>query len=500
MGLDLADLDKWDPNAIHSVFQAAIDRSTGVRGTATTVGNVLASTPWDGAAYDAAVQANGKIRADLIQHADACDAVGRAAATAEAEVRAIKADWTKVQRMADRWGISIHIDTGELSYMDPGNAGGRAEMEHRVDIIEAQIRALLARADAADEDLASAIRGAAGLETPEQIYDELDDQAPQESHAGEAEPEANRTYNQIKAFEQTFGRAPLSSSDWATAAILDPHSYNAKNKGAPPNIVVGKIDKVPGQGVVRTNLFIPGKDVYAPPTDIPGGGFWDMNLGDNRGFDPKAGPEDTRVALLVDYENGVIIARQNPSVDNDTGEVKVGHPSVSATQQPNGSVLVKYNAADAFSPGGEAPAKAIPFSVNGTLGIQPTADGPKIGGDVTTFPALEIYGQRPGMDTQTLLQSWPSFDDGQFGPINGLAFHKTVGDYGIVTSFNDMFPQLAPPPTPSPGPGFKPPIYQPFPEMTVLPPANLTPLGPVSSPPTVIVEQPTVIYPQPPLR
>jgi hypothetical protein len=160
----------------------------------------------------------------------------------------------------------------------------------------------------------------------------------------------------------------LSRRLWATAAALDPHSYNAKNKGVPPNIVVGKIEKVPGQGVVRTNLFIPGKDVYAPPTDFPGGGAYDMNLGDNRGFDP-AGPENTRVAPVVDYENGIVVARQNPSVDNDTGQVAVGHPDVLATQQTNGSFLIKYNAADPFSPGGEMPAKAIPFSVNGTLGI-----------------------------------------------------------------------------------------------------------------------------------
>src|SRR6185312_11906116 len=132
--MDLADLDKWDPNAIHTVFQAAIDRSNGVRGTATTIGDVLAAAPWDGAAHDAALQANGRIRADLIQHADACDAVGRAAATAEAQVRAIKTDWTKVARMADRWGLTIHIDSGEISYIDPGNKEDRAEMERRVDI------------------------------------------------------------------------------------------------------------------------------------------------------------------------------------------------------------------------------------------------------------------------------------------------------------------------------------------------------------------------------
>ena len=211
------------------------------------------------------MQANGKIRADLIQHADACDAVGRAASTAEAQVRAIKTDWTKVQRMADKWGITIHVDTGEMSYIDPGTPEKRAENGAPRDIVEAEIRSLITRANAADADLASAIRGAAGQETPAQIYDKLDDgAAPQESHPGEAEPEANRTYNQMKAFEKVFGHAPLSSADWATAAALDPHSYNAKNGGVPPNIVVGKIEPVPGQGVVRTNFFIPNEDVVNP--------------------------------------------------------------------------------------------------------------------------------------------------------------------------------------------------------------------------------------------
>ena len=128
---------------------------------------------------------------------------------------------------------------------------------------------------------------------------------------------------------------------------------------------MGKIDKVPGQGVVRTNFFIPGKEVYSPAGELPG---YNTNMGDNRGFDPSLAPENSRVAVVVDHENGLIVTRQNPSVNATTG----------------------------------------------TLGIEPTADGPKIGGNVTTFPALEIYGQRPGMDTQTLLQSWPSFADNEW--------------------------------------------------------------------------------------
>lgn len=335
---------------------------------------------------------------------------------------------------------------------------------------------------------------AAGMETPDQIYDKLDDGSPpQESHQGEAEPEANRTHNQMKAFERVFGRAPLSAADWTTAAALDPYSYNGKNAGVPPNIVVGRIEKVPGQGVVRTNLFIPGDEVIAPSSTV-----YDMNVGDNRGFSPTAGPEDTRVALVVDYDNGIVIARQNPSVNADTGEVRTGTPSIGAVQQGDGSVLIDYNAADPFSPGGEEIAKGAQISVNGRIGIEPTVDGPRVGGDVTNFPALEIYPDRPGMATQSLLQSWPSFSDGQLGPINGLLFHKNVGDYGIVTGFNDVFPQMPPPPMPLPG--ADPPVLQPMPLVTVLEPAWLTDLAPVNAPPVVRIDDPLLILPQPPLR
>ena len=77
-------------------------------------------------------------------------------------------------------------------------------------------------------------------------------------------PDTVQKRNQIEAFRRTFGRDPVSDSEWATAAALDPHSYNPKNNGVEANIVVARIKPVPGQGVVRTNLFIPSKDVWAP--------------------------------------------------------------------------------------------------------------------------------------------------------------------------------------------------------------------------------------------
>ena len=131
MGLNLADLDKWSPDAIHSVFQAAIDRASGVRSTATSVGNVLDATPWEGEAYDAAA---------------------------------------------------------------------------------------------------------------------------------------------TRRCRRRTGRLPPPSTRTATTR--------------------------------RTMACRPGDDVISPSGKPP---FYDMNLGDNRGFDPSLGPENSRVAVVVDYENGIIV-------------------------------------------------------------------------------------------------------------------------------------------------------------------------------------------------
>lgn len=40
-----------------------------------------------------------------------------------------------------------------------------------------------------------------------------------------------RRLNQIDAFREVFGRDPVSASDWATAAALDPSTYDSKFQG-----------------------------------------------------------------------------------------------------------------------------------------------------------------------------------------------------------------------------------------------------------------------------
>jgi len=173
MTLTLADLDRWGPTPSIVCSRPRSTAPTGVRSTATQIGDVMAPTLWEGDSHDAAMGATGRIQDDLLNHAEECEAVGRAARAAEAEVCDIQRDWHDVHRMADHRGIAINTETGELSYIPPPDPSDRAEMERRVDIIENEIRALLTRAEQADDDLAAAIRVAAGQESVADLNQQL---------------------------------------------------------------------------------------------------------------------------------------------------------------------------------------------------------------------------------------------------------------------------------------------------------------------------------------
>lgn len=291
---------------------------------------------------------------------------------------------------------------------------------------------------------------------------------------GSPEPEGNRRENQIDAFREATGRDPVSENDWRTAEMLDPHNYSDKNAGVQSNVVVGHIQPVDGQGVVQTNLFIPGKEAWYPD---PTGGISGHNLGDNRGFNPNAGPEDSRVVLFVDYDNGLVIARQNPSVDTSGNGVKVGTPQINVSQNPNGSVKIDYKAVDPFSPGGEDIAMSSPWTVNGELVIKPTADGPIAGGIVSSFPAIEIYNH--GADgTHEIAKIMPE-NITQFGPLAGLPFSQNIGT-PLMGEFPDtvILPPAGVPNVSVPlEPGELPPVARPIPPVVI--PYPSVDLGPV---------------------
>ncbi|WP_084514409.1 hypothetical protein [Nocardia acidivorans] len=234
-----------------------------------------------------------------------------------------------------------------------------------------------------------------------------------------ADPERIRT--SAAAFQQVFGRLPTTATDWSTAEVLNPNSFDPKYKDHDARIVVGRINPVPGQGTVRTALYIPAAEV----TNFPA-----YDLGDNRSENANFDPEHARVTMYVDYENGIIVARQNPSVTVH-GDVDVATPKVEAQQLHDGSVLVRYDATNPFAPGAPVGPEISGHTVNGELVLAPTSGNPgtsriTAGGLIGDYPSVEIYQDNSaGKGRPVLIDAADS--GSQWGPLANLPFHHEVG-------------------------------------------------------------------------
>ena len=118
MGVSLADLDRWDPGAIRAVGTAATNCANHFRDVAHNQSAIVTKLVWEGASRDAAMARAQSISNSLLHHADECDRAARFVSSAASEVESIKAEWTRIQRMADRWGITIDVVTGSLECFD----------------------------------------------------------------------------------------------------------------------------------------------------------------------------------------------------------------------------------------------------------------------------------------------------------------------------------------------------------------------------------------------
>ncbi|QIS05123.1 hypothetical protein F5X71_24895 [Nocardia brasiliensis] len=238
-----------------------------------------------------------------------------------------------------------------------------------------------------------------------------------------------RTQAAAAAFEAVFGRPPTSPTDWQTAHILNPNSYTPKFQGVAPVIQVVKIDKVPGQGVVRAAQYIEQRDVssWPPPK---------RDLGDNRTADPHFDPEHAKVSTYIDYENGIVVLRQNPSVrqnpDGSPGEVQIGIPQGEVWQANDGSVRIKYDAGNPFAPDwtanapGDTKLDQHGVTVNGDLVFKPGANGVEVHGTRTDYPSLEVYQDDPQGNTRTVVLD-PAVSGRSWGPSVNLPFHHDIG-------------------------------------------------------------------------
>lgn len=276
-----------------------------------------------------------------------------------------------------------------------------------------------------------------------------------------------RRRNQIDAFWEVFHRDPVSASDWTTAAALDAHTYNPQFQGVESEVRVARIDPVPGQGVVRTSQWI-----EQPWVNRLGS----RDAGNDRGPNSRFDPEDTKVTTYIDYDNGIVVMRQNPSVelkaDDSPARVQVGAPQGSVTQAPDGSVRIKYDAGNPLAPSAttdpRGPFGSHRLSVNGDLVFTPGPSGVHVDGTRTDYPSLEVYQDLPDGSTRTVLID-PAQSGSMNGPMLNLPFHHEVGiggkafapfDHGgnwnpqfdvrAPLPVTDFGPTVAPPSVPSP--------------------------------------------------
>lgn len=315
---------------------------------------------------------------------------------------------------SERQLVDHHIDELEKHAIDATKAS-LSKLEGIRDNYARQLRTSTAILRTHDGYSPPLIEGVSGQvpETPEQ--QKQDDQ---------------RLQNQTRAFHQVFGRDPESTSDWDTAAALDPQTYDPKFKGVNSNVEVVRIRPVPGQGVVRVSQWIEQYDVTSAPP-------WKRDMGNNRVANTNFDPEDTKVTTYIDYENGIVVLRQNPSVEETTtggpGEVRIGTPRGSVSQLSDGSVRVKYDAGNPFAPGvttnPKGPMENHTITVNGDLVFTPGPTGVQINGTRTDYPSLEAYQDLPGGGTKTLMID-PAQSGRSGGPALNLEGHHDVGPLG----------------------------------------------------------------------
>lgn len=181
MTLTLADIDRWSPEAINTVFQAAIKRAHGTRTASAALGQTMQFLDWGGDSADAARAAAHQTMLNLDNHADACDAVGRAAEKSAGEIVAIKARLQMIRDTARAYHLTIDNLTGLVRL--PENLSSfsdaeQSEIEAAWLRVAQEITLLLADAQTADEDLAAAIRGADGDLSPDQVKAETSHEPP----------------------------------------------------------------------------------------------------------------------------------------------------------------------------------------------------------------------------------------------------------------------------------------------------------------------------------
>ena len=280
-GLSVADIDRWKPGDVREVFHAARSRAEAGQFARDGLATLPAFQSWGGVAADAAKNAVEQTRKDLDKDGREALAVAMAADRAADGIDTVKA---KLQALRDALGDGLTIDgVANKIVATPAFTGSAHMLADKLAKFQPQLDAILGQATVVDEELAQAIDMADGDVPIPHGTPTIDRVGPDGLTPEQVSKDAGQEKNQRDAFSQVYGRDPVSANDWRMAEGLDPHTYDPRFGGTESNVVVGRFTPIPGAGVYRQNMYIPGPEVQN--LEVNKRGVPHM-VGDNRGPSP----------------------------------------------------------------------------------------------------------------------------------------------------------------------------------------------------------------------
>ncbi|MFM9034309.1 MAG: alpha/beta hydrolase [Mycobacterium sp.] len=159
MELSVADIQRWDPEAVREVVRAATARGASCDEASRILAELPALTAWGGYAAAAAWDSIGLTRMCLETHAREALAVARAAARAAGDIETIKTALDALDDDVRAAGLEIDPLTGRV-LPGPGFPGGAALPT--LAVAQGRLDAILAAAVYVDAELAAAISLADG--------------------------------------------------------------------------------------------------------------------------------------------------------------------------------------------------------------------------------------------------------------------------------------------------------------------------------------------------
>ncbi|WP_244970836.1 hypothetical protein [Gordonia jinghuaiqii] len=168
--ISIADIDRWNVADIEAVFRVCADQADHCSAQSSNLKNLDTFSTWDGDAAAAARRSVGRTRVDFDVHGNQVSAIAHAARAAAQNIETIKEVLAKIRIDAFIDHFAIDDDgTVESTLQTVMSKEDIEKREGNRIALQLRVNQLLINAEAADDDLAVAIRASDGELKPELI-------------------------------------------------------------------------------------------------------------------------------------------------------------------------------------------------------------------------------------------------------------------------------------------------------------------------------------------